>query len=95
MNRLLGEDHKNVKGKVRGDFFDRLKDIMVKNFDIKNIMMSWSYVYYMNSNRLPIIGQVPQQQDTFIAAGYKPDDMILASLASRILVDLIITGDNM
>lgn len=91
---ISGCDHKNVKGKVRTKYFDELKNLLLKNFNVKDAIATWSYVYYMNDDMLPVIGAVPQQKNAYIAAGYKPDGMVVAFIATEILVSLITEGES-
>lgn len=90
---LRGEDHELVKGKKREVHFNKLKNILENNFSHIGIYAKWSYVYYKSIDGNVKIGRT-DAPGVYIAAGYNPDGMILATLSSLILSDLIINGNN-
>lgn len=90
---ICGEDHKNVKGRIRSDYFDKLIKMLKRNFKFSDTILTWSYVYYKNKDGLPVIGPTGDD-NTFIAAGYKPDGMVLAAIGAKIITDLITTGSS-
>lgn len=90
---VRGEDHRVVKGKKREDYFKKLQTSIKTYFKYDEFLTQWSYVYYKSKRGLPIIERTADK-NVFISAGYNPDGMILATLGSVIINDLIIKGSN-
>lgn len=90
-----GEDHKTGHEEDTGECFSRLENYVRKYFDVETVYYSWSSQYYEPVDGFPYIGKLPGSDGKiFCATGFRGNGMILGTISSQILSDLIIKGEN-
>ncbi|MBX9448919.1 MAG: FAD-dependent oxidoreductase [Taibaiella sp.] len=90
-----GEDHKTGHADDTGVCFSNLENYCRQYFDIDRVAYSWSSQYYEPADGLPSIGKLPGSSGrVYVSTGFRGNGMVLGSLSSKILSDLIIRGTN-
>jgi glycine/D-amino acid oxidase-like deaminating enzyme/nitrite reductase/ring-hydroxylating ferredoxin subunit len=91
---LGGEDHKT--GHEDPDAaFETLETYVRQYYDVADITFKWSSQYYIPSDGLPYIGQLPGGDDNlYIATGYNGNGMMFGTLAGKMISDAITGKEN-
>lgn len=84
-----GLDHKTGHDDPEKAFAE-LEKYMRKYYSISSIKYRWSSQYYVPVDGLPYIGQMPlASKGIYCSTGYNGNGMMLGSIASKILSDLV------
>ena len=90
-----GEDHKTGRVEDTGECFSKLENYVRSYFDVDNVRYSWSSQYYEPVDGFPYIGVLPGSNGKiYTATGFRGNGMMFGSLSSRIIADLIHTGNS-
>jgi len=90
-----GEDHKTGHEDNTENCFTNLEAHVRKYFDVDCISYKWSSQYFIPTDGLPYIGNLPgNSEKVFTATGFNGNGMILGTIAGRIICDLITTGKS-
>lgn len=90
-----GEDHKTGHTEDTGECFSKLENYVREHFDVDKVVYSWSSQYYEPVDGLPYIGVLPGSAGrVFTATGFRGNGMMFGSLSSKIITDLIVTGNS-
>ncbi len=89
-----GEDHKTGHSEDTGVCFSNLENYIRRYFDVDVVRYSWSSQYYEPVDSLPYIGKLPGTLRVFTATGFRGNGMIFGTLSSRIISELILTGNS-
>lgn len=89
-----GEDHKTGHCEDTGVCFSNLENYVRQHFDVDVVKYSWSSQYYEPVDSLPYIGKMPGNSRIFTATGFRGNGMIFGTLSSRIISELILTGNS-
>ncbi len=90
-----GEDHKTGHEENTEYRFAKLESYLRKHYDINEVAYKWSSQYYESVDGLPYIGHLPgNPSNVWVATGFGGNGMILGTVASCILSDLICKGDS-
>ena len=90
-----GEDHKTGHATDTGTCFSRLENYVRNYFEVDQVIFSWSSQYYEPVDGFPYIGVLPGSGGRiYTATGFRGNGMMLGSLSSRIIADLILTGSS-
>jgi glycine/D-amino acid oxidase-like deaminating enzyme/nitrite reductase/ring-hydroxylating ferredoxin subunit len=90
---LGGEDHKT--GHADPDAaFESLEKYAHKYYDVANVTFKWSSQYYIPADGLPYIGQMPGNDNLYIATGYNGNGMMFGTIAGKIISDNILGREN-
>lgn len=90
-----GEDHKTGHSDDTGSCFAKLENYCRTHFDVDTVEYAWSSQYFEPADGLPSIGVLPASDGRmFVATGFRGNGMTLGTLASAIITDLIIGGEN-
>jgi glycine/D-amino acid oxidase-like deaminating enzyme/nitrite reductase/ring-hydroxylating ferredoxin subunit len=88
-----GEDHKTGQGDPE-ESFNALEAYVKQYYDVKEVTYRWSSQYYIPADGLPYIGQMPGEDNCFVATGYNGNGMIFGTLAGKIISDEILGIEN-
>ena len=91
---LGGEDHKT--GHEDPDAaFEALEQYALQYYDVEEISYKWSSQYYVPTDGLPYIGQLPGgYDDMYIATGYNGNGMMFGTIAGKMISDSILGKKN-
>ena len=90
-----GEDHKTGHEDNTEHCFAMLESYLRKHYDINEVCYKWSSQYYESKDGLPYIGHLPgNPENVWVATGFGGNGMILGTVASCVLADLICKGDS-
>ncbi len=90
-----GEDHKTGHNENTDFCFSKLDSYLSKYYDIDEVSFKWSSEYFEPSDGLPYIGHLPGFTDNvFVATGFSGNGMTYSHVASRLLTDLLTTGNS-
>lgn len=89
-----GEDHKTGHADDTGMCFSILENYVREHFDVDLVKYSWSSQYYEPVDGLPYIGKLPGAKNIFTATGFRGNGMMLGTLSSKVISDLIIVGSS-
>jgi len=89
-----GEDHKTGHADDTGKCFSMLENYVRQYFDVDLVKYSWSSQYYEPVDGLPYIGKLPSTKNIFTATGFRGNGMMLGTLSSKVISDLILTGSS-
>ncbi|WP_374442949.1 FAD-dependent oxidoreductase [Epilithonimonas sp.] len=89
-----GEDHKTGHSDDTGVCFTNLENYVRQYFDVDVVKYSWSSQYYEPADGLPYIGKMSGSSSVFTATGFRGNGMIFGTLASKIISELILTGNS-
>lgn len=89
-----GEDHKTGHSEDTGECFSQLENYVRSHFAVDLVKYSWSSQYYEPVDGLPYIGKLPGAKNIYTATGFRGNGMMFGSLSSKIISDLILTGNS-
>lgn len=84
-----GFDHKTGDEKDTEKPFKDLKKYVDDNFTYKKVVATWSSQYYVPADGLPYIGQMPGEENVYIATGYNGNGMTFSTISAFIIPDLV------
>ncbi len=58
------------------------------------IRRAWTGIMGYSADGFPLIGQIPGEQDLFVAASFQGSGMVLCFFSAMALVDIVANGDN-
>lgn len=89
-----GEDHKTGHNDP-DEAFVALEQYINQYYDVTEVTYKWSSQYYVPSDQLPFIGQMPMGEDNiYVATGYNGNGMMFGTIAGKIISDAILGNDN-
>jgi glycine/D-amino acid oxidase-like deaminating enzyme/nitrite reductase/ring-hydroxylating ferredoxin subunit len=88
-----GEDHKTGQGDADKAFI-ALESYVKQYFDVKEIGYKWSSQYYVPADGLPYIGQMPGEENIYVATGFNGNGMIFGTLSGILISDEILGKEN-
>ncbi|KAA0992617.1 FAD-dependent oxidoreductase [Dyadobacter aurulentus] len=87
-----GHDHKTGHGDPEQSFADLIAYTR-QCYQVKEVVAQWSAQYYVPSDGLPYIGQLPGvSEGIYTATGFNGNGMILGTVSAMVLSDLILHG---
>lgn len=90
-----GEDHRTAEVTDTNAQFENLENYVRKFFNIEEIAFRWSSQYFESADALPYIGHLPgNPEGVFVATGYGGNGITYSQIASKVLRDLIMTGES-
>ena len=84
-----GESHKMEPGYDKDEHYWNLVNDVNKKFDVKEIVYRWIAGDNMTYDRMPYIGEYPDNPNIFIATGFRAWGLAWAMSAAHIITDKI------
>jgi glycine/D-amino acid oxidase-like deaminating enzyme/nitrite reductase/ring-hydroxylating ferredoxin subunit len=84
-----GFDHMTGDEENTEEHFNALIKYVDDNFRYKDIVAKWSSQYYVPADGLAYIGQMPGEENIYIATGFNGNGITFGSMASLIIPDLM------
>ncbi|WP_284140081.1 FAD-dependent oxidoreductase [Virgibacillus sp. LDC-1] len=92
---VVGENHKTGQGKPTIEHYEALQRFAQKEFDASKCLYRWSAQDLTTLDKVPYIGPITkEQQNVFIATGYRKWGMTNGTIAAKIITDHIMEKDN-
>ncbi|CAG5067597.1 Cytochrome b6-f complex iron-sulfur subunit [Dyadobacter sp. CECT 9623] len=89
-----GHDHKTAHGDPEQSFAD-LIEYTKQCYQVEEVVARWSAQYYVPSDGLPYIGQLPgASSGIYTATGFNGNGMILGTVSAMVISDLILHGQS-
>ena len=89
-----GEDHKTGHSDDTSACFSKLENYVREYFEVDLVKYSWSSQYFEPVDGVPYIGKLPGFENIYTATGFRGNGMMFGSLSSKIISDLILTGNS-
>ncbi|RYG27949.1 MAG: FAD-dependent oxidoreductase, partial [Chitinophagaceae bacterium] len=90
-----GEDHKTGHEENTMKCFSALEEHVRKHFDVSEISFRWSSQFFVPTDGLPYIGQLPgASNNVYVATGFNGDGMMLGTASGLVISDMIIKGES-
>ncbi|MEN1969428.1 FAD-dependent oxidoreductase [Lentibacillus sp. N15] len=87
---IVGEKHKTGQGKSTSKHYEALQDFAETNFGISEYLYRWSTQDLTTLDKVPYIGKVTEnQQNVFVATGFRKWGMTGGTIAAKVISDLI------
>lgn len=84
-----GEDHKTGHDSPEAAF-KALEDYATQYYESAEIKFKWSAQYYTSADGLAYIGNLPSNNDIYIATGYNGNGMMYGTISGKIISDMIL-----
>jgi glycine/D-amino acid oxidase-like deaminating enzyme/nitrite reductase/ring-hydroxylating ferredoxin subunit len=92
---FVGENHKTGQGEDTSSHYKNLIDFARETFTTRDILYRWSTQDYTTMDEVPYIGKLTGgSSNIFVATGFSKWGMTNSVVASIIIKDLIIKGEN-
>ncbi len=89
-----GEDHKTGHSDPEQSF-EKLINYVKEYYEVEDIKYKWSSQYYVPTDGLPYVGQIPfYSKGILCATGYNGNGMMLGTISGKILSDLVLNKKN-
>ncbi|WP_018923494.1 FAD-dependent oxidoreductase [Salsuginibacillus kocurii] len=90
-----GESHKTGQGVEMSKHYEALKSYGHENFTVTSMPYKWATHDLVTLDKVPYIGELsPNQENLFVATGFKKWGMTHGTTAALLLLDLVLERDN-
>lgn len=89
-----GEDHRTGNQEDTVAKYEALKGFAHQNFHVDDVIYEWSTQDYETVDKLPFVGRMQENDNIFVATGFRKWGMTNSTAAALLLRDLILDKEN-